>query len=399
MRLLLLSSEFPPGPGGIGTHACELAQHLSQMGWEVLVVTSQNYSSKDEIESFNRSRQFKIVSLAHLPGAPLKALYRWCVISGWVKRWKPDVLLASGDRDVYLGAQLARRYRLPWMAVEHGRIPPKWERRLKCWSFQQASAVVCVSEYTWQRMLMLGIQPRGGRVIPNGADAVRFKELPTQVTADFRGGLGFGSERILLTVGSVTDRKGQDVVIRALPRILEKFGDTHYLAAGLPIKQKQFAKLAHELGIADHVHFLGQVETRTLLCLLNCCDVFVMTSRHTADEFEGFGIAVVEAALCGKPAVVSANSGLAESIVDGETGFGVPENDETATAQKIISLLEDEEQRRKMGKAAQRHALEQHTWGHSATEYDTLLRTLLQLPATVPDEKNVSKNRLIHVSH
>lgn len=404
MRLLFLSSEFPPGPGGIGTHAYQLAHHLSQMGWEVLVVTPQSYSSKDEIEAFNVSQPFKIVSLSSMRGAPLKAVYRWRVVSRWIKEWKPDVLLASGDRDVYLAAQLAKRHKFPWVAVEHGRIPPRWERGLKRWSFQQATTVVCVSEYTSERLRELGVRPRDLRLIPNGADVKRFEILSEHDSANFRAELGFNGQPILLTVGSVTDRKGQDVVIRALPRVLEKVPDTHYIAAGLPIKQREFTKLAHDLGVDDRVHFLGQVDNRTLLGLLNCCDVFVMTSRHTADEFEGYGIAVVEAALCGKPAVVSTDSGLAEAIVDGETGLGVPENDAVATAERIISLLTDEEQRQRMGQAARVRALREQSWEHRASEYDAVLRvaaakhSIPELVGEIGGQKSTA-GKLVIVSH
>ena len=75
---------------------------------------------------------------------------------------------------------------------------------------------------------------------------------------------------------------------------------------------------------------------------LNACDLFVMTSRNTADgDFEGYGIAVIEAALCGKPAVVSAGSGLGEAIVAGETGVLVREDDPPDTARAIAELLAD----------------------------------------------------------
>jgi phosphatidylinositol alpha-1,6-mannosyltransferase len=381
MRLLLLTSEFPPGPGGIGTHAHQLARQFLGLGWEVAIITSQNYAAAADIEAFNQAQPFPVVRLSNLRGAPLKAAYRWRIASRWIRGWQPDIMLASGDRDVLLGAQLARRYRLPWVAVEHGRIPPRWERPLKLWAFQQATSVVSVSRYSWQRLLLLGVSPRSGRVITNGADAARFKTMNPQEVMKFKAGAGLNQGRILLTVGNVTDRKGQDIVIRALPKIIEQVPDAHYFMAGLPTKEKQFARLARELGVASHVHFLGQVDDDKLLGLYNSCDVFVMMSRHTVDEFEGFGIAVVEAALCGKPAVVSGDSGLAEAIDDGVTGFAVPEGNERATAEAIISLLRDDTLRRRMGAAAQRRALAQQTWVQCAQQYDALFRNLLETEA------------------
>ena len=185
----------------------------------------------------------------------------------------------------------------------------------------------------------------------------------------------------MLTVGNVTDRKGQDIVIRSLPFILKEQPNAQYLIVGKPTKKNEFTELAKKLGVADHVHFQGRADADALLRYFNSCDIFVMTSRYTADgDFEGYGIVVLEAALCGKPSVVSANSGLIEAITDGETGLSVPENDPTKTAEAILSLLSNSDRRIKMGTLARKRTLEERTWKHRAAEYDSFLRGLLYRP-------------------
>ena len=267
------------------------------------------------------------------------------------------------------------------MAVGHGSEFGKssgWEHRLTCWAFQRATAVVTVSQHTRRWMNAGGIRPRLGRVIHNGADPERFTLLPATEAQRVRASLGLGDARLLLTVGNVTERKGQDVVIRALPAILARVPNTHYLMAGLPTNREPLGRLARELGVADHVHFLGRVEAERLVSLLNCCDVFVMTSQHTAGgDFEGFGIAAVEAALCGKPAVVSAGSGLTEAIVEGQTGLAVEEGNEAAVAGAVAALLTDEARRQRMGQSARERALTEQTWERSVAEYDALLREVV----------------------
>jgi phosphatidylinositol alpha-1,6-mannosyltransferase len=166
------------------------------------------------------------------------------------------------------------------------------------------------------------------------------------------------------------------VVIRALPAILKQVPTAHYLCVGLPLKQPEFSDLARQLGVERHVHFAGNVPASRLAPLLNCADLFVLTSRRTADQWEGFGIAVVEAALCGKPAVVSNHSGLAEAILDGVTGLGVPENDEHATASAVLRLLGNQGERERMGEAARLHALASQTWSQKALEYHSLIDRL-----------------------
>lgn len=381
MRLLLLSSEFPPGPGGIGTHAYQLAKSLTAKGWDVEVVTPQDYAGEQEVEAFNAAQSFEIQRLHPVPGPPLEAVWRGFCTARRISRERPDVLLASGKRAVWLAACVAGLYRLPWLAVGHGTefgSTVAWDRTLTRWAFESAAAVVCVSQYTYGKMCAMGVHPRGSRVIPNGADASQFRLLPPAEAVLPRKQLGLEQVPLLLTVGRVSERKGQDVVIRALPYILEKIPDVHYLAAGLPEQGAPFQALAEALGVGAHVHFLGRVDPEVVVRLQNCCDVFVMTSKHTAEgAFEGYGIAAVEAALCGKPAVVSANSGLSEAVVEGETGWVVPENDERATAAAVLALLTDEALRRRMGAAARARALKLQTWDHRAGQYDVLLRSLV----------------------
>ena len=70
-------------------------------------------------------------------------------------------------------------------------------------------------------------------------------------TRAFRKKIGLPGAQLLLTVGNVTERKGQQVVIRALPHVLKAQPNTHYLMAGLPTRREDFLKLARGLGVAD----------------------------------------------------------------------------------------------------------------------------------------------------
>jgi len=262
--------------------------------------------------------------------------------------------------------------------VSHGRVPEgALERRLLLRMARRAQAVAFVSRYTADQMVAAGMRPRESWLILNGADDERFRRLPASETAAFRRRHDFDGRRIVVTVGNVTDRKGQDVIVRSLPEVLREVPDLLYVMAGLPSKRREIEQLAESLGVSDHVRFLGRVDDDSLLLLLNAADVFAMTSRHTRDEFEGFGIAVVEAALCGTPAVVSAESGLVETIVEGETGLGVAEDDPSATAEALLAVLCDEPRRRAMGEAAERRAAAELTWSRRAAEWDRRLRDLV----------------------
>lgn len=383
-RVLVVSSEYPPGPGGIGTHAHELATGLHRLGWQPAVLTAQHYVSDAERDAFNHAQPFVVETFRRVPTGPLKALDRANTLTRWIARWKPRLVAATGERSTWIAAAALRNSRVPWVAIGHGTEfgVTGWQRTLVRRAFNRAGAVVCVSRFTWEQMRACGIRPKQGLVIPNGADATRFARLSSRDVLRFREERGWRDKRLLLTAGNVTERKGQEVVIRALPRILAREPRACYLMAGLPTERPRLEVLAREIGVAAHVHFLGRVDSGTLVQLMNACDVFAMTSRRTLwGDFEGYGIAVVEAALCGAPAVVSSGSGLSEAIIHGTTGLEAAEGDAEGTAEALLALLMDEPRRKAMGEAARARALAGQTWEHCARRYDALFRELAGVEA------------------
>ena len=269
-RLLLLSSEFPPGPGGIGTHACQLAGHMARAGWQVRVLTFQDYAGEAEIAAANRSQPFEIERWSRPKNRLVDIGSRWRSLREAIDSWKPQVLAATGDRQVWLAA-LSQQFRLrvPWCAVWHGFTPVyALEKKLTRWSFQQPDLTIAVSRYSLDRLLRLGTRPRRSAVITNGADERQFYPDP-EAGRKLRESLGLEDALLLLTVGHVTERKGQDIVIRALPEILRSVPNVHYLIAGLPTRRSSLEKLACELGVGRHVHFLGRVDSARLQAAYN----------------------------------------------------------------------------------------------------------------------------------
>jgi phosphatidylinositol alpha-1,6-mannosyltransferase len=233
-------------------------------------------------------------------------------------------------------------------------------------------------------------------VIPNGANAERFRLLPAEDALAFRQERKLGDATLLVTVGSVHERKGQDVVIRALPRVLRDIPNVHYLIVGMPYEQARFAEIARECGVGSRVHFLGAVDHDELVRALNAADVFVMASKHTsAGDFEGFGIAVLEAALCGCPAVVSSQSGVVEAIRAGETGLVADMGDPVSTADRLIELLANPATRDAMGRRAREHALA-GTWEIRGQQYDAMLRTILGISPASHDARMNVRARDVH---
>ena len=370
-RLLLFASEFPPGPGGIGIHAHQLAIHLQQYGWQLEVIAPQAYVTAEARNCFNAHLPFPITSLSTLStGRRLQQMEQK------TREFRPDVLVASGVRPLWITALFSTFFKIPWLAIGHGSEflnPSLINRFLTRHAIRRANQVVTVSQYTAR--MIADIRPLLITTIPNGADEYCFRPgLPTQ---KLRQQLGLVDKRVLLTVGNVSERKAQDLVIRALPRVLTHCPDVIYLIVGLPTRQKELTQLAQNCGVADRVCFTGVVSHELLPIYYNLCDLFVLVSREAHDgDVEGYGIVVVEAAMCGKTAVVSNHGGLPEAVHHGETGLIVPTESPEATAEAIITLLTDEAQRRDLAQRALRYATKA-TWAKRIAAYDTLLRDII----------------------
>ena len=386
MKLLLLSVEFPPGPGGLGSLAYQVASQLARLGWQIVVATKQSFASRQEIESFNRSLSFELHRFTFTGPAILEGADRLLKAAKLIRRERPDAILAIGRQAVWVGAAAGALTGIPVIAAGAG-TEFTWanplERALSKWSFGRAGKVICISRYTKGLALAFGIAESRIAVILPAADAHRFDS--GLETAKLRENLGLKNSKVILTVGQVSERKAQDVLIQALPQIKEVVPESVYLIVGLPSKRERMERLADALGVSECIKFTGVVSREELPLYYNLADVFVLVSRSVAGgEVEGFGISVLEAALCGKPAVVSGETGLEEAVIPGETGLVVPQSDPEATARAVVQLLLDDELRANLGIQAREHALQSATWELRGLEYEAVVKTILPDVQEIP---------------
>ena len=375
-KLLFISNELPPGPGGIGTHAYQVATRLaSRCGWDARLAARQQYASKSEVVAFNRAASVPIVQLAEAKSRGAGLLLRARQLTELLLSERPNVCIVSGDSMIHTAALPLLLTRTPWLAIQHGTMPSGVTLAAKKLAFRMADAAVAVSHFTGKSLLELGVQPRRLEVIHNGAELERFKYAPNaKSTLCERYGISDDAP-LLVTVGSVSPRKGQEIVLRAMPAILEQHPDAHYIAAGSHhTGVDSLRQLIEDSNIGGHAHLAGRTEDDEIVALCNRAQIFVMTSRHAGTSFEGFGIAVIEAALCGTPAVVSGGSGLAEAVVDGETGIVVPQNDPAATASAVCELLGSPARLAQLGERARERAETEFSWDRCAQQFDELLR-------------------------
>lgn len=370
-KILLISSEFPPGPGGIGNHAFNLAHYLgSQPDIELTVVCSSNHSNKEENELFDAQQSFVTKRIYRAKIMAFTYFYRVGVMQKLAK--SHDFIILSGKFSLWMGG-LSKLFQKDktHMGIVHGSELDAKKRSIKKltqWAVGKMDQIVSVSEYT-SRYLPPKPDFQLRVIIPNGINPEELRLAKEQEHVAIKG------KPALLTVGNVTPRKGQLNMIRALPALVKKNPQIHYHIVGLPSYQQAFEEEAKELGVLPYLTFHGKVSREELMHFYASTDIFVMLSNHTSSgDFEGFGIAVLEANCFGKPAIGSRESGIADAISHEKTGVLVNQKSPDDIANAIIAIM-------KQYATFSEQALKwsaKHDWQQVGKMYTTLIKANLR---------------------
>lgn len=207
-------------------------------------------------------------------------------------------------------------------------------------------------------------------VVYNGVVTKRFENLPPKELV--RRNLGFAGEHVLVTtVASLERHKGHVYLLEAGKEVIQRSRNIHFLFVGDGSLRAELESRAAALGIAEHVHFLG--ERLDVPEILAGSDIFVLPSLS-----EGLSLALVEAGLAGLPVVASRVDGIPEIVEDGWNGILVPPRDVAALAGALQALAEDVSHRERMGKEGRAIALERFSMERTAFQVATLYRRLLE---------------------
>ncbi len=178
-------------------------------------------------------------------------------------------------------------------------------------------------------------------------------EKVTQFRERFKG------KPIILTVGRLQERKGQDNVIRALPEVIQHFPDLKYVIVGSTHGGTEgladtLQELAQQLGVSQHVVLLGEIENEDLPYYYAACDLFIMPNRHkSGGDVEGFGIVFLEAGFLGKPVIGGNSGGVPDAVQHGKTGLLVDGHSVEEITRGILKLLSDKQSAKEMGARGQ----------------------------------------------
>jgi phosphatidyl-myo-inositol dimannoside synthase len=362
--ILFLGEEIPPCSGGVAQWGAWMARHLSRRGLHVVYAARGDFMREQAFYG----DEFTVHPIDSVRWKQRKELHILKALWQCRKRWRPRVVVALNCKVARV--PLLMRPFAGWkvVIVAHGMEVTKNGHRPRRqaglrWAFGSADLSFAVSRFTRDRVLDAGVAPDQVRVLPCGVHPGLFAPRPA---APARQRFGFGARPVVLTLARLVSRKGHDLVIRALAEVRRAVPDVLYVIAGAPNPpyEERLAALARECGVEDAVRFLGYVEPDVLPDLYAASDVYVMPSRHLEGDgnFEGFGISYLEANACGLPVIGADTGGVADAIVDGQTGYLVPPEDVPQLADRLRRLLEDPAAARAMGEAGRARVLREFTW-------------------------------------
>lgn len=169
-------------------------------------------------------------------------------------------------------------------------------------------------------------------------------------------------------------RKNPEVVIQAMPEILRQVPDAVYVIVGGGPEKPRMQALAATSPVAERILFPGYVPDAALVDWYKTCDAFILPSRQTTTDVEGYGIVFLEAGACGKPVVGADTGGIRDAVPDNVTGILVKDPESaTETAQAVIAVLGDSERGAAMGRKARERILQELTWDACARNWIAFL--------------------------
>jgi phosphatidylinositol alpha-1,6-mannosyltransferase len=208
--------------------------------------------------------------------------------------------------------------------------------------------------------------------IAPGIDVDHFKPVDA---ASLRAELGLTNKKVIVSVGRLVHRKGQDHLIESMPAILKVHPDAHLLLVGKGPYLEHLAKLVAKNELQDSVSFIGRIQYAELPAYICCGDIFAMPSRSRLMglEVEGLGIVYLEASACGLPVIAGKSGGAPDAVIDGTTGLVVDGTNNDEIAKAAIALLSDPSKAQQMGAAGRQWIIDEWRWEIWAQKFESLL--------------------------
>ena len=338
MKILLLTTHI--NIGGITSYLLTLTKGLTAKGHQVVVASSGGNMLKEFERAGARHLMVDVRTKSEIHP---KLWWASSLISGFILEEGIEVIHAHTRVTQVMGHFLSGQTGVPMVTTCHGFFKRRWFRKVfPCWG-KGVIAISCpVALHLWKDF---GVANERIHMVTNGIDLKRFTVADQGERNKKRLELGIGDHPVIGIIARLSDVKGIDVLLKAMPVVIQAIPNIQLIIAGEGPEKEKLQQIVQDLSLHAFVRFESTVNhTRDLLAAF---DVFVMPSL-----MEGLGLSVIEAQATGIPVIASNVGGLPELVEDSKTGYLVPVGDSQVLAQRIIEMLKNPVQAKAMAAEA-----------------------------------------------
>ena len=372
--ILLVTNDLGPHAGGIETFILGLINFLD--GNKLVIYTSKEEGSVDFDKKLLQERGAIVIRDKSKVLLPTRRVQNKAI--SILKDFQCEVVWFGAAAPLALMAKnLKRAGAKKTVALTHGH--EVWWAKLPIFKSllrkigEGCDVITYLGDFTRDSIKRaLGKNPNLVHIAP-GIDTDVFN--PNQKSEQLIKELSLENQKVIVSVGRLVRRKGQDKLIKAMPEILKNIPDSKLLLVGQGKYQKNLEKLVSKLNLQNSVIFVGRVAYRDLPKYFLLGDLFAMPcrSRLKGLEVEGLGIVFLEASSCGIPVLAGDSGGAPDAVIDGETGYVVNGKSVNEISGAAIELLSNPEKLEKMGARGRQWALEYWTWKNWGNRFKDIL--------------------------
>lgn len=226
---------------------------------------------------------------------------------------------------------------------------------------KRAKNIICNSQNSANIVAKFGAEASAKTLVLHpGVDSNVF--VPANTNQAILSALGWSNKKVVLTVGRLQARKGQDMMIRAVAEIIKHIPNFLYAVVGDGDCKDELLRLVEELRLHDHVQFLSEISDQDMINCYQQCDLFILPNRTIGQDIEGFGMVLVEAQSCAKPVIAGDSGGTKETMLVGETGIIVDATAAQNIADAVVNILADAQKLKEMGAKGREHVTQNLDW-------------------------------------
>jgi len=375
-KILCVTNDFGPRAGGIETFVIGLIERLPFGSVIVYTNAQENSAPYDHewVEKFGvEVIRDKAKILLPTPGVA------YCVNAIVRERNISTVFFGAAAPLGLLSRGLRKAGVQQIVALTHGH-EVWWS---KVWPFTVAMRSISrhvdhltyLGEYTRSAIAQSITKEAATRMvkIAPGIDTDHFSPVDA---SQLRSELGLTEKKVIVSVGRLVHRKGQDVLIEAMPAIIKEVPEAHILMIGEGPYRSYLENRVKALGLQERVTFIGRLQYADLPRYICAGDLFVMPSRSRLAglEVEGLGIVYLEASACGLPVIAGISGGAPDAVLEGETGLAVDGRRKADVAAAVVELLLDSDRSKAMGIRGRQWIIKEWRWEIWSSRFAQLLK-------------------------